>query len=297
MDFRQLDAFIKVAMLKSFSKAADSLFLSQPAVSSHISMLEKELGIQLFDRSSKEVSLTEAGNNFLNYAIDIINSRNNALTFASNYKQNSSSIKLVLAASTTPCNLIVPELINLFREKYPHIKYRIIEQSSGEIIDNILKFNCEIGIIGENVDSPKIKSYKLVEDELILISAPSLGLPKEISINSLVDYPFVMRDNNSATRKTFEDALIDNKINPSSIDICCQVNNLDSLMQFVQIGMGVSIVSKGVCADAIKLNKFSVTKIKDMHLKRSLYLIVSSKRTLTPPARAFFDLCKKHYDF
>lgn len=297
MDFRQLEAFIKVAMLKSFSKAANSLFLSQPAVSSHIATLEKELGIQLFDRSSKEVSLTSAGNSFLNYAIDIINSRDDAFAFISNYKGTSTNLKLCLAASTTPCNLIVPNLINVFKTKYPEIKYKIMEQSSGEIIENILKFNCELGIIGKSTSNDKIKSYMLTEDELVLISAPSMGLPNELSINSLMEYPFIMREQGSATRKTFEDALKAKGLDLKNIDICCQVNTLDSLLQFVQNGIGVSIVSKSICSGDINQKKFSVTNIKDMHLKRNLYLVVSSKRTLTPPARAFFELCKELYKF
>lgn len=297
MDFRQLEAFIKVAMVKSFSKAANSLFLSQPAVSSHISTLEKELGLQLFDRSFKEVSLTSAGENFLNYAIDIVNSRDNALSFISDYKGTTSNMRLCLAASSTPCNLIVPNLINLFKEKYPLIRYKIMEQSSGEIIDNILKFNCELGIIGEQVSTPKIKSYKLIEDELILISKPSLGIPKEITATALMEYPFVMREDGSATRKAFKEAIISKGISINNLDICCQVNNLDSLMQFVHSGLGVSIASRNVCADAIATKQLSITKIKDMPLKRDLYLIVSSKRTLTPPAKAFFDMCKELYKF
>lgn len=85
MDFKQIEAFISVAKYKSFSKAANSVFLSQPAISSHISTLEKELSVQLFDRTSKEVLLTPAGNSFLKYALEILNARDKAVCCLSNF--------------------------------------------------------------------------------------------------------------------------------------------------------------------------------------------------------------------
>lgn len=110
MDFKQIETFIGVAKYKSFSKAANAVFLSQPAVSSNISGLEKELHIQLFDRTSKEVLLTPAGEAFLKYAIDIVNTRNQAVESLSGFNHIVSGV-LNLAASTTPCNTVVPMLI------------------------------------------------------------------------------------------------------------------------------------------------------------------------------------------
>lgn len=294
MDFKQIEAFISVAKLKSFSKAANSIYLSQPTISSHISSLEKELNVQLFDRNSKEVNLTPAGKCFLDYAVDIINIRNNAISNLSDFNSTICGT-LNLSASTTPCNTIVPALINKFSSMHPDISFNIIEQSSGKIVEDIINLECEIGIVGSITLSDKIKSFCLVEDEIVFVSNPSLNIPEYIDLSSLTKYRFIMREKNSATRRTFENELMNLDFNPNKLNICCEVNNLDTLLQFVKAGTGVSIVSKEVCSDYIASNKLKVSKIEGMCIKRCIYLVINSKRTLTPTARAFFNLCKDQF--
>ncbi|MFX0549799.1 selenium metabolism-associated LysR family transcriptional regulator [Hathewaya histolytica] len=293
MDFKQIEAFISVAKLKSFSKAANTIFLSQPTISSHISSLEKELNIQLFDRTSKEVNLTPAGESFLDYAIDIVNTRNHAIVALSDFNSNISG-KLNVSASTTPCNSIVPVIMKKFSSLYPEVTFDINEQSSGKIIKDILNLECEIGIVGTSIRHDKIKSYKLLEDELVVISHPSLNLPRELEIKDLLKYKFIFREKNSATRKTFED-IISEEFDISKLNILCEVNNLDTLVQFVKTGMGISIVSSKIYETSSSDRKLTYSKIKNLNLTRNIYLIMNSKRTLTPTARAFFNMCKEDF--
>lgn len=294
MDFKQIEAFISVAKLKSFSKAANTIFLSQPTISSHISSLEKELNIQLFDRTSKEVNLTPAGESFLDYAIDIINTRNHAIVALSDFNSNISG-KLNLSASTTPCNSIVPILMKKFGSLYPDVTFNINEQNSGKIIKDIMNLESEIGIVGTSINHDRIKSYKLLEDELVVISHPSLNLPKELEVKDLLKHKFIFREKNSATRKTFED-IISEKFDVNKLNILCEVNNLDTLVQFVKTGMGISIVSSKIYENSACDHKLTHSKIKDLNLKRNIYLIMNSKRTLTPTARAFFYMCKEDFN-
>lgn len=296
MDFKQIEAFINVAKFKSFSKAANSSFLSQPAISSHISSLEKELKIQLFDRTSKEVLLTPAGESFLKYAIDILNTRNKAICHISNFNETVNG-KLKLASSTTPCNTIVPILIKKFHNLYPDVSFNVIEQSSREIIETIIKFDCEIGIVGELVNDEKIKSYELMKDNLIVISSPDLNLPSHLNIESLLKYTFILRGKGSATRKTFENQLQQQGFDISALNICFEVSNLDTLLQLVKQGLGVSVVSRQVFKDYISCDLIRESFIENLSLTRSIYLILSSKRTLTPTAKVFFNLCKEYFNF
>ncbi|NMM62110.1 LysR family transcriptional regulator [Clostridium sp. P21] len=296
MDFKQIEAFINVAKFKSFSKAANSCFLSQPAISSHIASLEKQLRVQLFDRTSKEVLLTPAGDSFLNYAIDILNARDKAISNLAKFNETVSG-KLKLASSTTPCNTIVPTLIKKFHSLYPDVSFNIMERSSTEIIENIVKFNCELGIVGESVNDEKIKSYELMKDDLIVISSPEFNLPDSIKIESLLKYKFVLREEGSATRKTFEDALLKKGFYTSDINVYFEVNNLDTLLQFVKQGLGISVVSRQIFRDYISYGLIKETFIEDLSLKRYIYLILSSKRTLTPTSKAFFNLCKNYFNF
>lgn len=296
MDFKQLEAFITVAKLKSFSKAANAIYLSQPTISSNISSLEKELKIQLFDRTSKEVNLTPAGESFLEYATDIINTRNNAIADMTNFNSNISG-RLHVSASTTPCNSILPELISNFNNTYSNVKFNIKEQGSVGIIKDILDLNCEIGLVGTMIHNSKIKSYKIIDDELVIVSHRSLNLPDVVKPSDLINYKFIIRERESATRKTFESSLINNDIDINKLKVLCEVNNLDAQIKLLKLGMGVSVLSKSLCDDLVNCSNIKISTIQGLSLKRSIYLIVSSRRTLTPIATAFFNMCKDMYDF
>ncbi|WP_102399332.1 selenium metabolism-associated LysR family transcriptional regulator [Haloimpatiens massiliensis] len=295
MDFKQIEAFISVAKLKSFSKAANDIFLSQPTISSHISSLEKDLNVQLFDRTSKEVNLTPAGESFLEYAIDIINIRNNAVSHVSCFNNNICG-KLSLLASTTPCNSIVPKLILKFGNKYPETTFDVKELSSGNIVKSILNFDHELGIVGTYIEDDKIKSYKLLEDELVIISSKNLNLPDIVDVDTLKKQRFIMREKSSATRATMEAEFKKYGINLNSLNVICEVNNIDTLIQFVNTGMGISIVSKKIFENCSNSSKLKISKIKDININRGIYLIINFKRTLTPCGKAFLKLCADEYN-
>ena len=296
MDFKQIEAFISVAKYKSFSKAANNIFLSQPTISAQISALEKDLNVQLFDRTSKEVKLTSYGETFLDYALDMINTRNSALSHLSSFNNNITG-RFTLSASSTPCNSIVPGLIQDFIGLYPEVSLNIIEEPSGEIIDNILKFNCEIGIIGNLIKDDRINTYKLVEDELVLISTPSQNIPGVASIEEILNYKFIFRERNSGTRKSFEKALMDRELDVERLKISCEVNSLDTLLQLVKRGVGISIVSRKICEEFFDADNIKISSFKDLDLKRYIYLITNARRTLTPAAKAFIDICAEKFHF
>ena len=292
MDFKQLEAFLSVAKLRSFSKAANAIYLSQPTISSHISSLEKELKIQLFDRTSKEVNLTPAGESFLQYANDIINTRNHAVTELSSFNTNVSG-RLNISASTTPCNSILPNLISKFSELYSNVRFNVKEQGSVGIIKDILDLNCEIGLVGTSIDNPKIDCYKIMEDELVIVSSSILNLPDRLNPEDLLKYNFIIREKDSATRQTLETSLGNSNIDINKLKVLCEVNNVDAQLKFVKLGMGISIMSKTLCEEYFKNGSLKASIINDISLKRNIYLIISSKRTLTPIATAFFNMCNQ----
>lgn len=296
MEFNQIETFINVAKFKSFSKAADSVFLSQPSISSHISSLEKELNVQVFNRTSKEVFLTSAGESFLKYAIDILNIRDKAMCNLVDFNKRISG-KLSLSASTTSCNTLLPSLIKDFHQQYPDVLFHISEKSSDKIIEDIIKFDCEMGFVGKLINDERIKTYNIIEDDLVIISPLDFNFPDIIDIDFLLKYKLVLKERGSATRKTFEDILNKQGIDLSNIDVHFQMNNLDTLYQFVKNGLGISIVSKNTFKNYISLGFIKESYIKNISLKRYIYLAISSKRTLTPTANAFFTLCKSQYKF
>lgn len=294
MDFKQLEAFITVSKLKSFSKAANAIYLSQPTISSHIASLERELNMQLFDRTSKEVNLTPVGESFLQYANDIINIRNNAVADLANFNNNISGI-LNISASTTPCNSLLPNLVLKFNQLYSNVKFNIKEQGSGAIIQDILDLKCEIGLVGNKIDNPKINCYKIMEDELVVISGTKLNLPDTISLKDLNKYPFIIREKESATRSTLEAKLSNNAIDYKKLKVICEVDSVHAQLRLIKLGLGISIISKNLCESRLLNDDLKISKIDNLDLKRDIYLVVSSKRTLTPIARAFYNMCRDIY--
>lgn len=295
MDFKQLEAFINVANLKSFSKAAESIYLSQPTISSHINNLEKELNVKLFDRTSKKVELTPVGKSFLKYAINIVNTKNNALSYISCFNKTIKG-ELNILASTTPSNSIISNLILKFNDKYPNIHFNIREFSSEDIIRHILNFDYEIGFIGMYSKNPKLKNFKLFEDELVVVSNPTLNIPDVIDIQTLKKQNFIIRNPSSATWKVINNTFKQYSINIESLNVICEVNNLNMVMDLVKKGLGISIVSRKVVEKYYK-NNFKISVIKNIPIKRNIYLIINSNRTLTPSAYAFLKLCSSEYNF
>lgn len=295
MDFKQLEAFITVSRLKSFSKAANAIYLSQPTISSHISSLERELKIQLFDRTSKEVNLTPAGRSFLQYANDIINTKNNAITDISNFNNNISGV-LNISASTTPCNSLIPSLVSNFNKLYSNVKYNIKEQGSVAIIKDIIDLKCEIGFVGTIIDNSKINNYKIMEDELVIISNSQLNLPDVITLEDLLKYPFIIREKESATRHTLESQLHLHNVDPKRLKVVCEVDSVHAQLKFINLGLGISIISKNLCDNNLLNENMRISRIEGLDLKRDIFLIVSSKRTLTPIANAFFNMCQELYN-
>lgn len=287
MDFKQIEAFVNVAKYKSFSKAAESIFLSQPTISAHIASLEEELNISLFDRNGKDIRITEAGTLFLEYAINMINTRNSAFSQLLEYKNNISG-KLTIAASTTPCRFLVPSLIKDFCREYKEITFDIKEDSTRNIMETILSGNADIGIAGGDIHDKRLSSYKICDDTLTLISNDP-SLPDIITRDMLLKLPFILREKGSATRTTFENALRDNNINPARLRIFSEASSLESVIQLVKHGLGISAASEIACKDYLDTGLLRKHSLEGININRGIFLVIHNKRTLSPTAKAFFE--------
>lgn len=231
MDFKQIEAFVNVAKHKSFSKAADAIYLSQPTISAHIASLEQELGITLFDRNGKDIRLTHGGSLFLEYAINLINIRNNAITNLADYN-NKIAGKLTIASSTAPCRFILPKLVTEFRNSHDDVTYDIKEESTKNVVEMIIGGESEIGIVGETIKDSRLKYSNICKDNLVLVSnIPSL--PEELEIEDIFNEVFILREKGSATRSTFEDALESHGYSPSKLKVFAEVSSLEAVLQYV----------------------------------------------------------------
>lgn len=300
IDFRQLEAFVNVVRYKSFSRAADASFLTQPTVSTHISSLEKELGVMLIDRKSKEAVPTPEGRCLYSYALDIMNTRDKAI---STIQKNEKEIEGVMEiqASSVPGGYIVPGLLSGFREKYPRVKF-YLEQSDSRIVErNLLENKGEIGFVGDR--RVKDLAYeKLLSDRMVLIAPKNkkfLALAgTEIALEQMIDEPFIWREQGSATRKEFEDQFTAWGKDPKSIRVVARMNSLEAVKQAVGSGLGVSVISELAANGGIaeQYRNFLTFSFRDVELKRDFYMVWNKKTTLSDRAEAFRDYVARIYN-
>jgi LysR family transcriptional regulator, transcriptional activator of the cysJI operon len=290
MDFRQIEAFVFVVKHKSFSKAADAVYLTQPTISAHISSLEKELGIKLVDRSGKDIEPTEAGRLFYEHAANLMNIRDNAIFSLSCYS-NSVKGKIEIAASTVPSQIILPRLMKSFFPKYQDISFSITQMDSEEVTTAVLEKKYEIGIVGTKYQGSKLCCNKLADDKLVLITPNNNKYAAinsdKISFNTIAKEGFIIRETGSGTRHEFERIIEESGIHKSSINIIAQMNSTEAIKQSVSMGLGVSIMSQLSVQDYVTCGLLKAFDIEGLDLSRAFYVIYMANRPLSPLSNLF----------
>ena len=284
MDFKQIEAFVNVVRYKSFSKAADATFFTQPTISTHIRNLEKELGVKLLDRKSRTVEMTPQGSKFYKYAVEMINAR--ALAFeAINDDSESLGGILEIQASSIPGVTFLPDLLAGFRSEHKGIQYYVSVSDTQSVIENISDRRGEIGFIGEKLTSSSIECTKVAADKSVLIAPVSYDIPSEIRLTDAVSYPFIWRETGSATRRTFEQAALDSGFGKEDFEVAALVDDMDAIIRSVEAGLGCAIISEKI-ASSLE-GRVRVANIKDFNEDRSFYMIRLRSISLSPAAEAF----------
>ena len=290
MDFKQIEAFVYVIRHKSFSRAADAIYLTQPTVSAHISSLEKELGTRLVDRSGKNIELTETGKLFYEHAVNLINIRDNAVFSLSSYN-NTIKGKIEIAASTVPSQIILPKHMKNFTAKYKDISFSITQMDSAEVAAAVLEKKYEIGIVGTKYQNAKLCCHKIADDKLVLITPNSKKYAainsEKVPFSTIAKEKFIIRETGSGTRREFERIIKESGIPKSAINIIGQMNSIEAIKQSVSMGLGVSIMSKLSVQDYVSCGLLKAFDIEGLDLSRAFYLIYMSNRPLSPLSNLF----------
>lgn len=295
MDFRQIEAFVNVVKYKSFSRAADALYLTQPTISTHISSLEKELGVQLIDRTGKEASPTRDGKELFPYAMELINTRDHAVNALQPKTQEIEGI-LEIQASSVPGEYIVPSLLSGFQKLHPEVRFYLEQSDTGLVERNLLENKGEIGFLGDR-GSKDLHYVKLVTDQMVLVTPKNekfLAIQgEEVTIDTMIKEPFLWREQGSATRKEFEERLVSLGKDPREIKAVALMNSLEAILQSVSCGMGVSVVPRL----AVEGNRnYLMFQIQDMDLNRDFYLVWKKGGILSAKAEAFRDYVVSFYN-
>ena len=291
MDFKQIEAFVNVVRYKSFSKAADATFFTQPTISTHIRNLEKELGVKLLDRKSRIVEMTPQGAKFYKYAVEMINARAQAFDALDNDNDRIEGI-LEIQSSSIPSVTFLPEMLSGFRAEHKGIQYYVSSSDTQTVLENILERRGEIGFVGDEPLNNNLDVTKVSTDKVVMIAPEMYDIPGRISMTDAVTYPFIWRETGSATRKSFEAAAASMGFDKEVFEVAALFDDMDSIIRSVEAGLGVAIISEKV-ATSIG-SRIRIVEIENFNEERSFYMINLRSMSLSPAADAFVQYVKAH---
>jgi LysR family transcriptional regulator, low CO2-responsive transcriptional regulator len=290
MDFDQLDIFLEVARLSSFSRAADKRFRTQPAVSSQIRSLEEEVGARLLDRSGGKVSLTAAGKVFFEYAEKTLESRKNILTAVAETHQVPRGAILVCANEGT-CLHILPEVFAQFKRDYPDVSVGIMRADYTRILESVVENAVDFGVVSLPVNDNRLKIVLIHRDDLVLITPPGhpLARKKAVSIAEIAAYPLVL-PKAGHTRDALETLFYERKLKPQ---LSMELDSSELLKRFVAAGAGVGFIARSNIVQDVRAKALAAVPLADAQIRRDLALVFRKDKTLSRAARAFIDIAEQ----
>lgn len=289
MEFNQVKIFVAVAHKKSFSKAAEMLFISQPTVTSNIQKLEKELGITLINRKSKNISLTEGGLLFYRYAVELVNIYAQAEASLSNYKKDIEGV-LEIYASTIPEQYLLPYIVRDFKQEFPLVHFSIRHKASKDVIDEILSGTINFGFVGAKYPSDVLQYIDFFDDRLVLITSPEKKIDTgSVNIESLAGEDVLLREEGSGTKLLFENALKKKKLDMTLFGSQTINDSLEAIKRMVALGVGIGLVSEIAVKREVASGQLKQYEIKDLELKRKFSLVYCKNRYLSPIEEKFKD--------
>jgi DNA-binding transcriptional LysR family regulator len=276
--------FHEVVKYKSFSRAAEELFVSQPAVSKHITQLEQKIGVGLIRRGSGGFGLTEAGEMLFKHTHKIYSHLLEIENALANLKKDHHGIlKIGTTESYSKC--LMPKLLSGFQSSFPSIKITLEVGNSEEIEKSLFNYKNDLGLIGLVKASSKFESVPFLKEELVLIVTPNhpLGKRKAVSLKEIEGYPFIIRAKGSTTRRILFHAFEEFDIHPS---LLIEAGSSEFIKQWVSEGKGMSVIVKRLGEDEEKRGM-----IKAIPLLEKLYLEVAvlylKQERANPSIKAF----------
>lgn len=286
MQFKQLEVFAAVARLRSFSRAAEVLYLTQPTVSAHMAALERDLGCRLVVRSARRVELTEQGEVLRRYADEILGLCRRA---EQDVRTAGGEIQgaLTIAASTVPSQYLIPRVLPHLRRQYPKLRFQVYQGDSGQVAQRIFDNSAEIGIAGGAVRRTGCVCMPFLSERLVIVApnTPEYSCYGDtISPEDLGRLPILARETGSGTWRQAEEYFKAVSLDLRRLEVAAQLQSTESILQGVCNGLGVSVVSQIAAEDFARRGEIRIFRNTHPALRRQFYLLYHRSRALSPAA-------------
>jgi len=290
---RRLQVFHAVARHLSFTRAAEALFMTQPAVTFQIKQLEEQFNTRLFERGHGRIALTPAGEVVLEYAERIL-SLSSEMEMRVGEMTGQMRGPLMVGASTTIAEFMLPRILGEFNSLYPQVRTRLTVANSESIESRIVEHTLDVGLLEVETGNPALQSEFCCEDELVAICTPDhpLAASTAVTPKTLLDYELVAREPGSGTREVSDNCFRDAGIPPERLKVQMELGSLEALKGVVVTGLGFAIVSRASVGRELQLGSLVAIPLLP-RLTRRLSVVFPRERFRSRVAATFIEFAKR----
>jgi len=287
MDLDQLHTFLEIVRLKSFSKAAETCFRTQPAISAQVRQLEQEMNASLFDRLGTRIAITPAGKIFAEYAEQILDLRKRAKN-AINELENAPKGELVIAANEATCIYVLPQVFADFKEAYPNVQLQVERSYGSRIVEAVVDNQADFGIAQLPVSDKRVQVVRIHSDEIKLLVPPGhrLASAERILPMDLLNEPLLM-PKSGTTRARLNEWL---ETVESDINISMELDATEMTKRFVMAGLGISFLVASFCSEEVEAGKLVAIPLGPEPMTRRLGLLYRKDKSLSKAALGFIQV-------
>jgi DNA-binding transcriptional LysR family regulator len=294
MDTRQLAAFVAVVERKSFSRAAEQLGLTQPAVSLQIRSLEKRLGRQLLDRSGRRVEPTEAGRRLYRRAQRLLALEEQLVEDVAAETNGELRGKIEIGASTGPGGGVVPLLLCEFQLRNPEVEISLSVFDTQRVVELVADRELELGVVGAARRHRSVVFEPFFRDEVVLVCAPGHRFAgKRLSLEQLREEPHIVMQEGAGVRQVIEDELREAGVRLRDFDVRLELGLQESVKSAVAAGYGVSFISRSAVEAELAAGTLAAAEVEGLEPSREISLVRSSGRPLTHAGEAFVAFARE----
>jgi DNA-binding transcriptional LysR family regulator len=292
MDFDQLHTFLEIVRLKSFSKAAQTCYRTQPAISAQVRQLEQELRAELFERFGSRISLTTAGRIFADYAEQILDLRRRVQDAIAELESNPRG-ELVIAANEATCMYILPQVFSVYRKLFPAVQLQLDRSYGSRVVDAVMDNTADFGMTQLPADEKRLQVVSIYRDEIRLIVPAGHPLanfksvrPEDVTANS-----YLLMPRQGKTRARLNDWL---EPVADDVRISMELDSTEMMKRFVMAGLGVTFLAVANCREEIAAGKLYALPLAPEPMWRRLGLIYRKDKALSKAALAFIQVVLDH---
>lgn len=291
VDFEQLRTFLQVARLKSFSRAAEKLGMTQPAISAQIRSLEKEIGARLFDREGGKVTFTAVGRLFEPFAEHCLQCQSH-ISLAVNELFRSARGEVSVSASEATSLYVLPPVLAQYKRHYTRVSLNVVRAEHARSLESVLSRSVDFAVVSTPVKDPRLTVHTIHRDEIVLAVPPThpLARPEAIRLDALLQYPLLLLKQ-GRQRNQINNMFHVHEANPR---IAMEVDSSELLKRLICAELGIGFLPRANVMDDAHAGLLKIVNVEGMRIQRELALVYRKDHTLTHAANAFLEIAMSH---